>query len=319
MAVLPQLNERFEMQNFLNLSFGKQKTRLERMDDADFLVQILRFEYIESTQTLDLIVKRLQKLKGTSLSTVIDAPIRKAIERGNVKHIRLLLPFHTYHPKSDLYYCIKNQQFEIFDLLLANTQLDKQEMLDKVLADVCLSDDAQTLNDVDSLIERGANPSAFNLKSLGHAIQMKNMLMIAKLIPLSDVKNFGNSVLASAAQNNLPTVVQQLLEAGAPYNEDNSRPLKVAIRYNQEAVVECLLQWDKAFDSVMETAFCSPHIEMSVLELLWNHCDIDAVRTQLPNYTNEGRERFEILYAQYQNKILRTHVDDGQETRTRKI
>lgn len=307
------------MQDFLTLSPGKQQAYLQRLDDPVILVQILSTEYIESTHTLELMFKRLQELKSSSVSLAIGGPIRKAIERGNIEHIRLLLPLHTYHPKSDLYYCVKNQQFEIFDLMLAHTQLDKQEMIDKVLADVCLSDEEEALHAVDLLIERGANPSANNLKPLGHAIHGEYLLMIDKLIPLSDVKTFGNSALSSAARYNLVDVVQRLLEEGAPYNEENSKPLRTAVRYNSHDAVKCLLRWDKAFDSVMENALCSPSVEMSILELLWERCDIEAMRHQLHNFTDEGCERFELLHAQHQKQVLMSHVDGGQDKRARKI
>lgn len=316
----PQSNEKFEMQDFLNLSTSKQQAQIQRLDNSELLVQILRTEYIEPTHTLELMLNRLQELKESSVSTVVDALIRKAIERGNIEHTRLLLPFHTYNPKSDLYHCVKNQQFEIFDLLLANTQLDKQNMIDQVLADVCLSDGGDALKAVDLLMERGANPSAFNLKALGHAIHSQNLLMIDKLIPLSDIKNFGNSALSSAARYNLSDVVQRLLEGGAPYNEENSKPLRTAVRYNSGGVVECLLHWDKTFETVMEDALCSPGVEMSILELLWERCDIEAVRSQLHNFTDEGRERFDVLYAHHQQKILNQTVENlGTTGRGRKI
>lgn len=304
------------MHDFLALSAGKQQIYLQRLDDPEILVQILSIEYIESTHTLDLMFKRLHELKSTSVSLALNGPIRKAIERGNIEHIELLLPLYTYNPKSDLHYCVKNQQFEIFDLLLANTQLNKQEMIDKVLADVCLSDDEEALQAVDLLIKRGANPSASNLKPLGHAIHGGNLLMIDKLIPLSDVKTFGNSALSSAARYNFVDVVQRLLEEGAPYNEENSKPLRTAVRYNRHDTVKCLLRWDKAFDSVMENALCSPNVEMSTLELLWERCDIEAMRHQLHNFTDEGRERFDILYAQHQKQVL-NHIVDGRGTTSR--
>lgn len=307
------------MHDFLALPIGKQEAYLQRLDDPELLVQILSTEYIQSTHTLDLMFKRLHELKSTSVSSALNGPIRKAIERSNIEHIRLLLPLYTYNPKSDLHYCIKNQQFEIFDLMLAHTQLNKQEMIDKVLADVCLSDEEEALHAVDLLIERGANPSASNLKPLGHAIHGQNLLMIDKLIPLSDVKAFGNSALSSAARYNLVDVVQRLLEEGAPYNEENSKPLRTAVRYNSHDAVKCLLRWDKAFDSVMEAALCSPSVEMSILELLWERCDIEAMRHQLDNFTDEGRERFELLHAQHQKALLISHVDGGQDKRARKI
>jgi len=301
------------MDHFLTLSLRKQKRHLKHLEDSNVLINLLREEYISSTDTLDLVVKRLLEFDVLAVSNVVDAPIRKAIEHGNLEHIQLLLHFHTYHPKSDLYHCVKHQQFEIFDLLLAHTHMDKQQMIDSVLADVCLSEGEETLKAVDLLMERGANPSAFNLKALAHAIYTENMVMIEKLIPLSDVKNFGNSALAAAAQNNLPDVVQQLLEAGAPYDKDNSKPLRMAVRHNHPNVVERLLQWDKAFDNVMEDALCSWSTEMPILELLWEHCNIEAVREQLPNYTNQGRERFDVLYAQHQKQVL-NHIVNGQGT-----
>lgn len=308
------------MQDFLTLSPGKQQAYLQRLDDPVILVQILSTEYIESTHTLELMFKRLQELKSTSVSSAIGGPIRKAIERGNIEHIRLLLSLHTYHPKSDLYYCVKNQQFEIFDLLLAHTQLDKQNMIDQVLADVCLSDGDDALKAVDLLMERGANPSAFNLKALGHAIHSQNLLMIDKLIPISDVKNFGQSALVSAVRINNTKIVQQLLDAGASYNEENSKPLRIAVRRNFCAVVEQLLQWDKAFNSVMEEAFCSFDIDRETLDMLWQRCDIEAVREQSHTYTDEGREIFEKMYSQHQKNILMANVGDGNAVeRVRKI
>ena len=317
------------MYDFLSQSIRKhkrhlksvmQKRYLKSVNDPHILVGILSTEYVPEVETLALILERLEELDQRLISDVSFHCIRKAIEHGNIEHTRLLLPFHTYNPKSDLYHCVKNQQFEIFDLLLANTQLDKQNMIDQVLADVCLSDGGDALKAVDLLMERGANPSAFNLKALGHAIHSQNLLMIDKLIPLSDVKNFGNSALSSAARYNLSDVVQRLLEGGAPYNEENSKPLRTALRYNSGGVVEKLLQWDKAFNSVMEEAFCSFDIDRETLDMLWQRCDIEAVREQSHTYTDEGREIFEKMYSQHQKNILMANVGDGNAVeRVRKI
>lgn len=308
------------MYDFLSQSIRKHKRHLKRVNDPHILVQILSTEYVPEVEALALILERIKELDARCLSHVNSHCIRKAIEHGNIEHIKLLLPLHTYHPQNDLFHCIQHQQFEIFDLLLGHTPYNKQESIDKVLADICLDDSPQAISAVDQLVARGANPSAYNLKALGHAIEGKCFHMVEKLIPISDVKNFGQSALVSAVRINNTKIVQQLLDAGAPYNEENSKPLRIAVRRNFCAVVEQLLQWDKAFNSVMEEAFCSFDIDRETLDMLWQRCDIEAVREQSHTYTDEGREIFEKMYSQHQKNILMANVGDGNAVeRVRKI
>lgn len=317
------------MYDFLSQSIRKhkrhlksvmQKRYLKSVNDPHILVGILSTEYVPEVEALALILDRLEELDQRLISDVGFHCIRKAIEHGNIEHIKLLLPLHTYHPQNDLFHCINYQQFEIFDLLLGHTPYNKQESIDKVLADICLDDSPQAISAVDQLVARGANPSAYNLKALGHAIEGKYFHMVDKLISISDVKNFGQSALVSAVRIHNPKIVQQLLDAGAPYNEENSKPLRIAVVRNYEAVIKVLLQHGKAFDDIVQEAFCSFAIEPSTLELLWDHCDIESARKKLHMYTPEGREIFETMYSQHQKNILMTHVGDGNAVeRVRKI
>lgn len=308
------------MYDFLSQSIRKQKRHLKRVNDPHMLLEFLSTQYVPVTESLTLILDRLKELDQRFISEVSFHCIRKAIEHGNIEHIKLLLPLHTYHPQSDLFHCVKKQQFEIFDMLLDHTSYDKRESIDKVLADVCLNDHPESVKAVDCLMARGANPSAYNLKALCHAIEGKCFHMIDKLIPISDVKNFGQSALVSAVRIHNPKIVQTLLEAGAPYNEENSKPLRIAVVRNYKAVIEVLLQHGKAFDDVIQEAFCSFAIEPSTLELLWKHCDIESARHNLHMYTPEGREIFETMYSQHQKNILMAHVSDGNAVeRVRKI
>lgn len=305
------------MHNFLNISLKKQEKMLIKIRDAEVLEEYLKHQYIPSAQTLALVVERIEQLNSSLVSGVISYPIRKAIEQGNIEQIRLLLPFHTYHPQSDLLWCLKHNRFEIFDVLLEHTQHNKQKILDKVLIDASLTDNVQA---VEHVITQHADVSYFNLSALKHAIEAKSFKVVNVLIEHSDVAQFGSSALSLAARKNYPEIVEKLLNAGAAHDADNCVGFKSAVVHNNHQSIAVFLNQGKAFDGVMEEAFCSPQVTMQTLEMLWPHCDIEQVREKSHLYTNEGRERFDILYTQYQKNLLLDSVEgSGPNGRTRKM
>ena len=304
------------MDDFLNLPLRKQKRHLKQMDDC-LVVDLLKNHYIPSVELLGLVVERLQELRGDNILNAIGFPIRKAIEHGNMQHIQMLLPFHQYNPHSDLLLCLKHNQFAIFDVLLAHTHMDKHQVLNKVLADIVLMNNRSGLEHV---VSRGADVSWGNLSALRGAIEAKSLKIADMLIELSDMVHCGSSALSLAARKNHPTLVEKMLKAGAPYDKDNCVALKAAIIHNNLKVIDVFLQHGPIYLEVMMDAFCTPSVQTATIEKLWNHCNIEQLRTQSYSYTEEGLERFEQMYSQHQKQLLMHNV--GVEVtveRTRKI
>lgn len=303
------------MENFGDLSFRKQKRHLKRLDNAWMVADLLK-KHVVSMEVLEVIIERLTQLDKNMISSVIHYPLRHAIEQGNVPQVKLLVPFHTYHPHSDLLLCMRHNQFDIFEILFTHTSHDKPLLLNKVLADVALTNNVEG---VKYLIKQGGDPSHMNLLALRGAIESKSFAIVDILIEHSDVIHYGQAALNLSARKNHLGVTQKLLEAGAPYNEDNCVALKAAIVNNNRKMIDLLLQYGPIFPDVMVDAFCDSNVNKATLEKLWNHCNIEQLRIQSHTYTPFGLERFEALYTQHQKQLLLSNLNDNATQRSRKM